>query len=191
MLTHYARDKFKKLTTKQMLREVSPMVSMFLSPIGDKNISKLISNGFKNYDGLKYELSIDVNNNIDNFGSHIYLTSTPEQIEYDNKHWDKFYKRYNIGSLKVNEDADRERMRGYKRERDLYLENLGVLRIPTIGFMENPYIQNLIEDYDDFVKYNIKHGYRSQYASYIPHVHTQLVNPLNIEKRRNLSIVDA
>lgn len=96
----------------------------------------------------------------------VRITSTPQQRDYDNLHWDVFIK-----------SGQSRRM--YFDARDKYLlETYGIKPEMTIKeFVDHPLLSDW-SDFDKHFEYNLAHGYKDQYASYIPHVAVSVTLPI-------------
>jgi hypothetical protein len=156
--TYRERNKGKKLKYDQM-----DGISFFLAPLTEKDVKDLKREGFKPYRVMltPYLHRIDLTDkstaaNIES----ITLESTPEQTEYDDKHWDPKNSKLSIGKYKKE----------YMLKRNTYLNKLGVRDMTLKEYIASGYVKELRKKYPSYIQHNLKKGNLLQYATYIPHV---------------------
>lgn len=152
-------------------------VNAFPGPVTAAQVAMLRRAGFKNWgDGKLYVYKINLHENSAAI-NHVSVTSTPEQAEYDKKHWPIFDNQFQG----VSDAVYGERKREYFEQRAKYLSSLGIKSTLTI----DEYAQLLAsKDWTQLDKYfllNSKKGNKLQYASYIPHVQIDTRGPLTYE----------
>ena len=189
---HYSATEFKSLKTYNMLSGEEDIsmgenkVSMFLAPIESKHFTSLKNNGFVPYADKKifYEHKINILDNALAFDNDIYITSSPEQIKYDEKHWDSFWDKNDGIENKTSEEFSilrNEYGKLWMKEYYKIYKSLTPYKYPS-----NDRVFGLIFYYERYIKYNIKHGNKNQYASYIPHIHTVINKPLIVESIKKI-----
>ena len=136
-------------------------------------------------DGPLYEHRISIIDNVNIFkDKEIKFTSTPYQTKYGRKRWKSGIQAIGIDYDRMQVDDEyweevKEKFLKHKEEyilaRDIALKKYEVFSIEE--YFKSKYVKEYIENFDYWIKYNIKYGSKSQYASYIPHIHTELTAP--------------
>ena len=163
------------------LEEYKSESNFFLGPITGEHIDTLVNNGFKVWEGLQnkaFLYVIDLNDQYNRSHiNYINVTSTPQQIEYDNEHWAKFSSQYD----NVSDEVFRRKKTNYFEQRDKHLRKSGIYKCKTVKmFTEIPFITDW-SDMDKYVNINLTCGQKKQYASCIPHIQVSVSNPLKIK----------
>ena len=152
-------------------------VNLFLKPFTLKHINQMVEAGFNNWKmDEAYLYTIDLDRlMVDVDYKYIAVTSTPQQTEYDNKHWDAFSKK----NEKLSDKDWRAAVKEYKERREFYLANrYGIKEFKTVEeFKRNPNLRSWM-DFDKQFEYNLEHGNKRQYASYITHIQIGALQPL-------------
>jgi len=202
---HYSRTKFKTVKNRHMLglpapkeasdpEKYSRSFSAFFAPISKEQIEKIRKAGFiawgKPGDPI-YEYQISISDNKNSFVNPIKLTSTIEQREFINKTWDKYWKDNNINIEKIRKDDNYWKdnkskylklRKEYSNKEDKYLKSKGVYTVTINDFESSSVIKKLRLTQSKNINYNIIHGNKRQYATYIPHIHSGITKPLIPEK---------
>lgn len=179
------KDMLKKGYSISYMDEYSKEINAFLGPIKKKHIMDSINAGFEVWSGLKnkaylYKINLNDPANILKIIS-INITSTPQQIEYDNKNWNKFKKE----TLTLDKDEFFKKKNIYIKERDSYLIKFGIKKAKNLQEFKKIIFLKDWSDMDKYFKKNISCGNKSQYASCIPHIQVKVSGPLkyeNVEK---------
>jgi len=146
-------------------------VNAFPSRVTIHDVKLLIDNNFVNweYDNHIYCYVVDLMDNKNNIGN-INITSTPEQVEYDKKYWKP------LDTTKKDFNTE---ISNYKIKRKAYLESKGVYEDMTIEqYIDFTKTHQYVYDMKKYFKLNSKIGFKSQYASVIPHLQITVNNPL-------------
>lgn len=161
------REFLLQYMTEDRLRTYFEEINFFVGKITKQHVDLLIKSGFNNWNMEEvYLYTVDLKK-VKKSISYIKIKSTPEQAEYDVKHW----KGHNENYFK-------------RRKKYLSKQGLGI-DINLSEYLKNPLIDKYKEDIDKHVEYNIIHGDKGQYASYIPHIHVNVNEPikyLNVER---------
>ena len=171
------KDAIKRVTDNYYDDETGEIatrsISLFLDKLTNKNVVDLIENGFENYSSENlYLYTIDLNKNIDTIDS-IEVTSTKEQDNYDNEHWSPDGKPEDEFILYRKE---------YQIARSKYLMKYGFdNRVTLSEYLSNTRIQKIKDNYQKSIKFNIEHGSKYQYATYIPHLLVVTKGPIVYE----------
>ena len=168
--------KLYKMLGKEKFKTYFNEVNTFINDISKDEVKNLIDNGFKNWDVkdlTKYEINLD--DNKDKIDS-ISITSIPDTSEWYSKHWDDWYEKH-------KDLNDKEYVKAKEELRDRMLNELKL----TTTFKSIEKFQEYANnkdwcDNEKFVEYNIENGFKSQYASYIPHIQITVNAPLTISK---------
>ena len=179
-------------------------VSTFVGKPSYRKMKAMKDAGFKNYNNISdmslYSLSLQQNS--DKI-KEMTLESIPETRDYHGN-WDtrskailqRVEKKYGVkegGSLPLDGNKEVKRnfakfKKNYKKGRSAFLKN-------KLGFSENVSLseysnigKEVVEnwaDLDKLVDYNIEHGNKLQYATYIPHLRIKADAPLAILKEES------
>jgi hypothetical protein len=173
------------------LDDYSKEINAFLGPVKMKDINGLINAGFNVWSNLKnnaylYRINLNDPINLSKIMT-VDITSTPQQIDYDNKHWDKFKKNldkyYKLSDKEFEKVKDEffEKKKVYFDERNSYLKRLGIKKVKTLQeFRKSPFLDDWANT-DKYFKKNITCGNKTQYASCIPHIQVKVSGPLKYE----------
>jgi hypothetical protein len=169
-------------------------VSLLPAPLSSETIEKYRKSGFKAWGKPGepiYEYQINVSKNKNAFVGNIKFTSTKEQTDFTNKNnWDNYFKKRGIDTKKIPNDDEywnknQEKIfrirKDYKDAKSKHLTSLIPIITPS-NYKDSAWIKKMKNNWKWFLDYNLKHGSKSQYASYIPHIHTEIKLPLKIEK---------
>lgn len=166
-------------------------VSFFLRPIKVKYIREFIKKEFINWSNMKpiYLHTCSIIENISYWkDNNIQLTSTPYQIRYDNTNFKLFFRKNGIDYDRLKSDDEYRRvnkekffklLEQYKEEREKILYKYH--NIKADEYSDSPIIKEYIESYDKWIEYSLKHGMKTQYASYITHIHTIVTDPIKVK----------
>ncbi len=195
---HYSERKFDSIKNREMLGLNAPVktnnpseyiktASFLLEPIPLDIIKRYKEEGFTawNSDSL-YEYKIDILENKKRFDGSIKLTSTPEQLKYDKQHWEKTFRKNNIDLTRIKNDNHYWEINKeiflkiktkYFEDRTKFLNKIYGYLTPS-SYAVSEKIKDLREENIKWLEYNLIHGDKEQYASYIPHIHTPIKKPL-------------
>jgi hypothetical protein len=176
-------DKIKELKKRmspEYFETYKKEINAFLGEVTKKDLMLLKNAGFEQYQNINDLYLYKINLNDPQNRSKIEstdITSTPQQIEFQNKHWPKLYKK-----IKHLEDKEFfEEKQKYKDKLESYLKSKGIQKTKAIEtFFSSPYI----DDWSNVSKYfkkNVTCGNKRQYASCIPHIQVAVNNPLKFE----------
>ena len=196
---HYSNQKFDKIKTRDMLGLPMPAaatkesrynesVSLLPAQFTKEQVLSFRKAGFVNWGKVSdplCEYKISVIDNKTAFEGPINITSTEEQFKYDKANWDSSLKKLGLDSSKFSDEKYWEKnqdkffkfKKDYMKKREQYLKKYTTVS-PNDWKLSNPIIKKLIRNQDKNVAYNLKHGNKSQYASYIPHIHTIITKAL-------------
>ena len=162
-------------------------INAFLGPVTKEMVLLLKNNGFINWnvDEL-YLYKINVTDPANKSIEYFRVTSTPEQMEYDKKHWDKMYFKY-----KYLTDEDFEKVKNefikdkqnYMLKRAKYLKQFNTDTELTLAQFLNINKKRYADwcDTEKYFKLNAMYGSKKQYATYIPHVQMYTKKALKFE----------
>jgi hypothetical protein len=176
-LYHVSSQLYKDLRSKAILdpnnkdlRSYDSRISLLLTYVTTDEIRKFAKAGFERWNmehAYMYILDVDKIKGYE----HAIMQSTKQQAAYDLKHWSNEMDP-------VSDEDFPEARKEYGLRRDAYLlSQHGIpTKVPIEAFTEN----KLYADWasHDWIKYNMKHGDKDQYASYIPHMQLHLNEPL-------------
>ena len=150
-------------------------------------------NGFNAWKDVTTLYTIDLLDNVKNIEA-IELSSTPQEIEYHDEHWDKFVTVVNKSILKKygNLDSDDSIEMFVKQKRiykqgmyDYLLKEYDIKETMTLTeYLDSPYLEDWSNP-EYFVK-NTKKGSKEQYATTIPHIIVKTKKPLKFIKEENI-----
>lgn len=180
-LYHVSSVKFDSIKSKAMLnpkdstlQDYDNRVSLLLTYVTPDEIRRYVKRGFKQWDMSEAYIYIVNPNTILEY-NYAKMQSTPEQIAYDRRCWDKFM-------ADVSDDEFLEARKVYSTERDAYL--LAKYKIPPTGkvmdYLSNPLAKNWRKH--DWINYNLMYGNKNQYASYTPHLQVAITTPIEFEE---------
>lgn len=197
---HYSAQKFTEIKNRKMLglpapeqasnpEEYNQNVSLLPAPLTRDVIENYRGHGFTAWGrGPLYEYKISIPKNMSAFPGEIRLTSTPDQLQYNRRHsFDKAFSDQGIDRQRVIRDNKYweevkdnyiEIKEKYKEAQDKYVKHMISPSLTSRNYSSHPYIKKLIDSFDFWVDFNLRKGDKSQYASYIPHIHTNIDKPL-------------
>jgi len=206
---HYSNKKFPEIKTREMLgmelpEQATPdsnynkTVSLVPAPLSPEIIKKYRQTGFKawgNSGDPIYEYKISISKNKNAFVKNIKFTSVEEQTKYEkNNNWDRFFKDRGIDTKKIlkdddywdkNQDKYFKIKKEYKSNMYNYLERV-LPKVTPDNYKKLDWIKKIKDRWNWYLEYNLKHGSKSQYATYIPHIHTEIKAPLKIESVKKI-----
>lgn len=158
--------------SKDQAGDYSSEINFFFGKPSKEQITKAISHGFKNWDMDKvyiYRVNIrDLRNS-----NYVSVTSTPQQISYDDANWDNLKEDATKSGLSFDEFK-----KAYKEQRTIRLSEYGVPYKTSIDeLLKNRHLKDW-SDFDKYFEINLKKGNKGQYASYIPHVQVSVNKPV-------------
>lgn len=180
-LYHIASEEYDVLKTNAMVTGedvwYDKEVNFFLTVIHARDIKTFAKAGFSNYNMKHAYLYVVDPNNIVNY-NHASITSTPEQQTWDEEHlelWDEL----TAGDQGVDFSAGKKEY--MKLRRAELLKQYGILDKGDIEFYMN---NKRYLDWSDrkWLDYNLKHGRKDQYATFIPHIQINTDTPIKYEK---------
>jgi hypothetical protein len=203
---HYSSIKFPEVRSLAMqgrqpkypdkitdIEEYRKSFSATLAPLSADWVRRFRNNGFKAWgEGPLYEYKIDILKNRDAFVPPIKITSIPEEKrEFRNGIWANFVKSNGINFRKMESDDkywEEIKDKYMQLVRDHYREMLDKFVKSKYGFLmpenyvKSPGIQNLIKNWENYLMRNLRYGNKDQYATYLPHIHTEIRKPLIPDK---------
>jgi hypothetical protein len=179
-----ASKRFKNFPEK--LEEYLSEINAFLGPVSEQDLLELKNKGFKQYQNIDnlylYKINLNSSKNRSKI-KKMEMTSIKEQLDFNNKNWDNFYK-------KNKELPDKEWFKNkelYFKKQHEFIINKGIkyknLNINTLK--NNSKLQEW-SDVKKWFKYNSIHGNKEQYASCIPHIQISVSAPLEFESVQKL-----
>jgi len=176
------KNNIKELIGSKRFESYKYEVSAFISPIKQEHIELMTNEGFKPWinNGL-YIYEINLDDNKDSIIS-MSITSHPEQQEFMDKRWKKWYDRHKYLS---NDEF-------FLAKKGLKIEMAIETNIPQHMSLEE--FKDIIVgkdwcDMDKFIKLNIEKGSKEQYASYIPHVSISISKPLKFNSMKKITLL--
>lgn len=184
------QEMMSKGYSREYLNVYGLEVNFFFNPISKEHIEKMILNGFNNWNLSEFYLyTIDLTKLKDMNYNYVSVSSTKQQRDYDDANWSTFEKRYehyyDSGDM-VNWVKYKTK---YVNDRDKYLlDKFNIKKKMTIDeLIKHPLLSDWL-DFDKHFKYNLKHGNKKQYASYIPHVQFSVNEPIDYIKVEKIKI---
>ena len=159
----------------------SKEVNFFISPISKEHIDTMVEHGFKNWDIPEHYIYVVDLNTVKDY-NYISVTSTPEQREYDEMHWNAFLDKY--GNHYDNKEWDIWKIvkKGYYEDRDKWLlEKYNIKAKMDIYEFTNHKLYTKWANFKEHFKYNLEHGSKKQYASFIPHIQLSVNKPIQFK----------
>lgn len=176
-----AIDKLERLRaeglSEDFLLDYITEVNFFLSPPDSSHKERMQQGGFKNWDGEVLYVHVVETDLIEHLYNYAYITSTPQQRQYDEVHWEEFY----VNNEHLEAPQFSKEKRKYLEKREQHLEEFYAIK-PRMRFedLENHKLLHEWLDFDKHFIYNLKHGLKNQYQTYIPHVQVSIKEPLRV-----------
>lgn len=152
------------------LKSYDSRISLLLTYVTTDEIRKFAKAGFEPWKMEQAYMYILDTDKIKGY-EYAIMQSTRQQQAYDLKHWSK-------DMDPVSDEDFFEARKEYTIRRDAYL--LKHHNIVTKSSIETLTENKLYKNWSrhDWISYNLKHGDKDQYATYIPHIQLHLTEPL-------------
>ena len=184
------QEMMSKGYSKEYIDKYGLEVNFFFNPITKEHIEKMILNGFTNWNLSEFYLyTIDLHKLKDINYNYISVTSTKQQRDYDDANWSAFEKKY-------EHYYDAGDMVNWIKYKTIYATNRDKYLLDKFNIKKEMVIDELIKhpllsdwlNFDKYFNYNLKHGNKKQYASYIPHIQFSVSEPIEYIKVEKIKI---
>ena len=197
---HYSAIKFSEIKNREMLGLKAPpevsdpkaynkTFSAMMAPISPEWIRRFRANGFEAWgNGPLYEYKIDILKNRSAFVLPIKITSIPEENrEFRKGVWANFVKTKGLDFRRLeSDDKYWESIKDdyYKLVKEYYTDLKDKFVRAHYGYLTpesyvtSPKIKKIIDNWDRWLEKNLRYGKKTQYASFIPHIHTEIRKPI-------------
>ncbi len=197
---HYSANKFPVVQNLKMLglpapkevsdpEEYNKKVSLLPSPLSKKTIKEYRGRGFKAWgSGPIYEYKISIPKNHTAFPGEIEMTSVPEGTRFEKRNpYDKYFKDRGLDRPRAMKDDEyyqsvkeeyNKARNEYSKNMSKYIKHMISPRLTSRNYDTHPYIAKIKKSFDYWVDFNLRRGSKEQYASYIPHIHTEITKVL-------------
>lgn len=170
--------RMKELLERGVSESYFKEINFFLGKPTKDQINLAVKEGFKNWDLPRFYIyQVDLRNL--KHLNYISITSTPQHSQYIEVYWDKFYEENKHLPGGEFSKAKFKWLEG----RDKYLDKHYDIR-PRMGIDEivgNPNYDDWC-DFDKWFDYNLRHGDKKQYASYIPHLQVSVDRAIKYDR---------
>lgn len=167
---------------KEYLKEIN----FFLNAPTKQHKERMVRNGFVNWDVENtYVYEIDAANMDERNINYIRVVSIPQEREYNRKHFDntmKEHERKYPGEMDTEQAWDAT-IDEYLRKRAVFLKRKYNIpeKFNTLEELFNHPLYPEWSNFEEHFEYNLQHGNKKQYASYIPHVQISVNKPVKYD----------
>ena len=166
--------------SEDYLQEYITEINFFFGKPTLEQKERMVAEGFVNWNSKDTYVHTVNTDDIKRLNyNYVKITSTPQQREYDNLYWDDFIKKYkdvfNNGS---NEEWGEVKQKYLDKREEYLLKRYGIKEKMDLNELTSHKQLSSWNNFNEHFEFNLKHGNKEQYASYIPHIQLSVSKPL-------------